>query len=76
MGALSFSSPLILISLLALPAIWLVLRATPPAPQRVRFPAFDLLRRLARTRETPERTPWWVLLLRLLIAGLAILGLA
>ena len=56
MGALSFSSPLILISLLALPAIWLVLRATPPAPQRVRFPAFDLLRRLARTRETPERT--------------------
>jgi len=63
-------------SLLALPAIWLVLRATPPAPQRVRFPAFDLLRRLARTHETPERTPWWVLLLRLLIAGLAILGLA
>ncbi|MCB2112641.1 MAG: DUF4159 domain-containing protein [Parvularculaceae bacterium] len=76
MGALSFVSPLILVALAALPAVWFVLRATPPSPRKVRFPAFDLLRRLARTRETPERTPWWVLLMRLLIAGLAILGLA
>lgn len=76
MGALSFSAPFLLLALLALPAIWFFLRATPPSPRAVRFAAFDLLRRLARTKETPERTPWWVLLLRLAIAGLAILGLA
>lgn len=76
MGALSFSTPLLLLALLALPAIWFLLRATPPSPQRVRFPAFELLRRLARTPETPERTPWWILLIRLAIAALAIFGLA
>jgi hypothetical protein len=76
MGALSFTSPLVLAALIALPAIWLLLRATPPSPKRVRFPAFELLRRLAKTRETPEQTPWWVLLLRLAVAGLAIIGLA
>lgn len=76
MDALSFTSPLLLIGLLALPAIWFLLRATPPAPQRVKFPAFDLLRRLSKPKETPDRTPWWILVLRLLIAGLVILGLA
>ena len=67
LGALSFAEPLILISLLALPAIWLLLRTTPPAPQRVKFPAFIILRNLAGTEETPDKTPWWVLLLRLLV---------
>lgn len=76
MGALSFASPAILFALIALPAIWFLLRATPPSPQQVRFPAFDLLRRLAKTPETPHRTPWWILLLRLAVAGLAIVGLA
>ncbi len=76
MGALSFSSPLLLLALLALPAIWFLLRATPPAPRLVRFPAFELLRRLAKTTETPDKTPWWILLLRLAIAGLAIVALA
>ncbi len=76
MGALSFSAPLILSALLALPAIWYLLRVTPPAPARVRFPAFDLLRRLRKTPETPSKTPWPVLLLRLAVAALAILALA
>ncbi|HPE31832.1 MAG TPA: DUF4159 domain-containing protein [Parvularculaceae bacterium] len=76
LGALSFAEPLILMSLLALPAIWLLLRATPPAPQRVKFPAFIILRDLAGTEETPDKTPWWVLLLRLLLAAIVILALA
>lgn len=75
-GALSFASPLILLSLAALPAIWLLLRATPPAPQRLRFPAFIILRQLKTSEETPDRTPWWVLLVRLLIAAFIIVGLA
>lgn len=76
MGALSFTSPFLLSALLSLPAIWFLLRATPPAPKEVRFPAFDILRRLAKTTETPDRTPWWILAMRLAIAAFLILALA
>lgn len=76
MGALSFTSPLMLAALGALPVIWLLLRATPPAPKRQRFPAFIILRQLTTAEETPDRTPWWLLLLRLLLAALVIVALA
>lgn len=76
MGALSFTSPLILIALGALPLIWLLLRATPPSPKRERFPAFIILRQLRNEEETPDRTPWWLLLLRLFLTALIILALA
>ncbi len=76
MGALSFTSPLLLLALGALPLIWLLLRATPPSPKRENFPAFIILRQLKTAEETPDRTPWWLLLMRLLLAGLIILGLA
>lgn len=76
MGDLSFASPAVLTALLALPAIWLLLRATPPSPQQVTFPAFEILRRLARTSQTPDRTPWWLILLRVAVAGLAIVGIS
>ena len=76
LGALSFTSPLILGALLAAPLIWYLLRATPPSPSRVRFPAFTILRTLQTKEETPDRTPWWLLLLRLVLAALIIIGLA
>ncbi|MEM9617752.1 MAG: DUF4159 domain-containing protein [Pseudomonadota bacterium] len=76
LSALSFTSPLILAALAALPAIWWLLRATPPSPKTVRFPAFIILRQLKTSEETPDRTPWWLLLLRLLLAAFVILGLA
>ncbi|MEO1251663.1 MAG: DUF4159 domain-containing protein [Pseudomonadota bacterium] len=76
MGALSFTSPLILLGLLSLPAIWWLLRASPPSPLRQRFPAFLLLRRLTDTRQTPQRTPWWLLVMRLALAAFIITGLA
>lgn len=76
MGDLSFASPAVLIALIALPAIWFALRATPPSPQQIRFPAFEILRRLAKTTETPQKTPWWLILLRVAIAGVAIIALA
>lgn len=76
MGGLSFVSPALLFALLALPAIWFLLRATPPSPRSIVFPPFEILRRLAKSPETPHRTPWWILLLRLAIAMLAIVGLA
>jgi len=76
LNALSFTAPLTLIALAALPLIWLLLRATPPAPSPVTFPAFMLLRDLRNEKETPHRTPWPLLLLRIILAGLIILGLA
>lgn len=65
-----------LLALGALPLIWLLLRATPPSPKRERFPAFIILRELKNAEETPDRTPWWLLLMRLLLAAMIILALA
>jgi hypothetical protein len=76
LGPLAFLQPWILLGLLALPAIWLLLRLTPPAPRQVGFPPLALLLRLVAPEETPARTPWWLLLLRLAIAALIIIGLA
>jgi hypothetical protein len=71
-----FASPFILLALVALPLLWWLLRVTPPAPRREVFPAVRLLLGLHATAETPARTPWWLLLLRMLAAGLVIAGLA
>ena len=71
-----FSSPLILLALLALPVLWWLLRATPPAPRAQNFPAVRLLAALRPREETPARTPWWLLALRLAAASLIIFGLA
>lgn len=76
LSAIAFAQPWLLLGLLGLPVIWWLLRAMPPAPERVTFPPARLLFDLVRTEETPVRTPWWLLLLRLVIAALIILGLA
>ena len=76
LGTFAFTQPWLLIAALTLPAIWLLLRVTPPAPRRVAFPPFLLLAKLVSPERTPARTPWWLLLLRLLIATLLILALA
>ncbi len=73
---MTFLSPLLLLALLLLPILWWLLRATPPAPRRVVFPPLELLRGLIAHQTTPERTPWWLLLLRLVAAGLLIIALA
>jgi hypothetical protein len=76
LGIVAFTAPWVLAALAALPIIWWLLRVTPPAPRLVRFPAIRLLFRLKEKEDTPSKTPWWLLLLRLLICALAILGLA
>jgi hypothetical protein len=75
-GALSFAAPLALVALAALPVLWWLLRAVPPAPQRIAFPPLRLLAGLLAQEETPAHTPWWLLLLRLLVAALLIIGIA
>src|SRR5690349_7860698 len=71
-----FSAPAVLLAMAALPALWLLLRVTPPQPRRIDFPPLKLILDLVPRQETPARTPWWLLLLRLLVAGLVILAMA
>ena len=60
---MSFAAPWVLLGLGALPALWWLLRVTPPAPRRQRFPAVRLLLGLTAREETPAHTPWWLLAL-------------
>ena len=73
---LTFAAPLVLAALAALPAIWWLLRVTPPQPRRIDFPPLRILADLLPQRETPARTPWWLLALRLALAALLILAAA
>jgi len=73
---LSFAEPLMLLGLLALPALWWLLRVMPPRPRRIDFPPTRLLFEIAPKEETPSRTPWWLTALRMLAAALVIIALA
>jgi hypothetical protein len=71
-----FMQPLILSGLIVLPALWYLLRITPPAPKTIFFPATPFLKGLVSDEQTPSHTPWWLLILRLLIGALIIISLA
>jgi hypothetical protein len=73
---LGFAEPLVLIALVALPALFLLLRLVPPRPRRIEFPPTRLLFEIAPREQTPARTPWWLTLLRLALAALVILAAA
>ncbi len=75
-GPLGFVAPWLLMALLVLPVLWLILRAVPPAPLRERFPGVALLLGLEDDEAVSDRTPWWLLLLRMLAVAAVIIGLA
>ena len=75
-GAIGFTAPWLLLALAALPILWLLLRAVPPAPVRRRFPGVALLLGLKDDESVSDRTPWWLLLLRMVAVAAIILGLA
>jgi len=75
-GPLAFTAPLLLLALLALPILWWLLRAVPPAPIRRRFPGVALLIGLRDEDSQSDKTPWWLLLLRILAVAAAIIGFA
>ena len=76
LGPLAFAAPWVLLGLITLPAIWWLLRISPPSPKRIRFPAIRLLQGLSNEEETPAHTPLWLLILRLLLAAVVIFALA
>ena len=67
---------MLLWALLLLPVLWWLLRAVPPAPVRTKFPGILLLLGLKDKETTPDRTPWWLLALRIAALGAAIIGFA
>jgi len=75
-GPIGFAAPWLLWALAALPLLWLLLRAVPPAPIRRRFPGVALLLGLKDEDNETDRTPWWLLLLRMAAVAAAIIAFA
>jgi hypothetical protein len=73
---LAFTIPAVLAALAALPVLYWLLRLTPPPPSRAVLPTLAIMRDLERQEETPAHTPWWLLVLRLVIAALIVLAMA
>jgi len=75
-GPFLFGAPWALAALIALPALFWILRATPPAPHRATFPPLRLLLGLKTEEQSRERAPLWLVLFRALAAALLILAFA
>ena len=75
-GPIAFATPWLLLGLIALPILWLLLRAIPPAPVKRRFPGVALLLGLTDEAREADKTPRWLLLLRALAVAAAIIGFA
>src|SRR6056297_2389259 len=76
LGPIGFAAPWLLLALAALPILWIILRAVPPAPIRRKFPGVALMLGLTDDESVSDRTPWWLLLLRMLAVAAIIVGLA
>ena len=73
-AAFSLAAPFALAALAALPVLWWLLRVTPPRPKRIAFPPLRIAADLLPERQSPARTPPWLLILRLLAAAALILA--
>jgi hypothetical protein len=76
LGALAFLNPWLLAGLAALPLIYWLLRTVPPRPRQIAFPATRILVGLENKEKQPAKTPWWLMLIRMIAATLIILALA
>src|SRR5437867_5820863 len=76
LGSFAFAAPWMLLTLAGVPLLWWLLRLTPPAPKRLRFPAIRLLLDLIPREETPHRTPLWLIIFRTILAAILIAALA
>ncbi|MEY8096641.1 DUF4159 domain-containing protein [Falsihalocynthiibacter sp. S25ZX9] len=76
LGPLGFAQPAFLLALVFLPILWWLLRAVPPAPVIRKFPAVGLLLGLKDDENQTDRTPWWLLVLRIFALAAAIIAFA
>lgn len=76
LSSLAFTTPWLLWALVVLPLIWFLLRVVPPTPVLRRFPGIVLLLGLADADSAAERTPPWLLALRVASLVAVIIGLA
>ncbi|MDX3926908.1 MAG: DUF4159 domain-containing protein [Shinella sp.] len=76
MSGFAFAFPAVLTALILLPAIWWLLRLTPPKPLVEAFPPFAILASVMKREETPAQSPWWLTLLRMLMAAAIIFAIA
>lgn len=74
LSAIGFLNPWVLAGLLALPILWWLLRAIPPSPRRQPFAPVRLLLGLEDEEREADRTPWWLLALRILAIAAALVG--
>ncbi len=76
LSGLAFLNPWLLTALLTLPLIYWLLRTVPPRPRQIEFPPTRILVGIDNKEKTPAKTPWWLLLIRLLAAAFVIFALA
>jgi len=74
LGPIGFATPALLLALVALPLLWWLLRAVPPAPVIRRFPGVALLIGLTDETTETDKTPWWLLVLRAIAVAALIIG--
>lgn len=75
-GLIAFASPIALLGLLALPFLWLLLRAVPPPAAKRLFPPVVLMLDLRDGEATTSTSPLWLRILRIAAVAAAVLGLA
>ena len=75
-GPITFLAPIVLLGLLLLPIIWWILRVTPPSPKKETFPPLRILKDVVTEEETPDSTPLWLLLFRILLGAIIAIALA
>jgi Domain of unknown function (DUF4159)/Aerotolerance regulator N-terminal len=74
---IAFATPAVLLALVLLPAIWWLLRVTPPRPRMLAYgPTRSVVRQIGEEEKTPAQSPWWLTALRLLLAAAVIIALA
>ena len=73
---IGFAFPWALLALAFLPIIWWLLRLTPPHPKSEPFPPTRILAELISREETPAHSPWWLTMLRLMMAIMIIFAMA
>lgn len=72
----AFGFPIALFALALLPVIWWLNRLTPPKPTQEPFAPFEILAKVLKKEDTPAKSPWWLTLLRVLLAAIIIFALA